>query len=120
VAALGSPRTVEGLTALEVLARGRRTGLGPALILRHADTSVVLAALRVLAPLRRPDLEALLPSLLRHSAPAVRCAVAELWLPAGRPATDLVPLLEDPELEVRSTALVALSGAREDGRGFRA
>jgi hypothetical protein len=120
VAALGSPRTAEVLTALEVLARGKRTGLVPALILRHPDTSVVLASLRVLAPLRRPDLQLLLPCLLRHSAPAVRCAVAELWLPAGRPVTDLAPLLEDPDLEVRSTALVALSGAREGGREFRA
>ena len=120
VAALGSPRTVEVLTALEVLARGKRTRLVPALILHHPDTSVVLAALRVLAPLRRPDAEALLPSLLRHPAPAVRCAAAELWLRAGRPARDLVPLLEDPELEVRSAALVALSGARDGGRGFKA
>jgi ATP:ADP antiporter, AAA family len=120
VAALGSPRTVEVLTALEVLARGKRSGLIPALILQHPDTSVILAALRVLAPLRRPDVETLLPSLLRHPAAAVRCAAAELWVPAGRPAVDLVPLLEDPDLEVRSAALVALSGAREIGRDFRA
>ncbi|HET6983174.1 MAG TPA: hypothetical protein VFI53_13595 [Myxococcaceae bacterium] len=120
VAALGSPRTVEVLTALEVLARGGRAGLVPALILRHPDSSVVLAAVRVLAPLRRPDVTSLLPSLLRHDAPAVRCAVAELWLPGGGVAAELVPLLDDPELAVRSSALVALSGEREDGRSFRA
>jgi ATP:ADP antiporter, AAA family len=120
VAALGSPRTVEVLTALEVLARGGRAGLVPAFILHHRDSSVVVAALRVLAPLRRPDVETMLPSLLRHAAPVVRCAAAELWLPGGRATTELAPLLEDPDLEVRSTALVALSGGRDSGRTFRA
>src|SRR5262249_32694513 len=120
VAALGSPRTVEVLTALEVLARGGRTGLVPALILHHCDSAVVVAALRILAPLRRPAVERVLPSLLRHAEPARRCAAAELWLPAGGPAAELEPLLEDPDLEVRCTALVALSGEGESGRSVRA
>ena len=119
VAALGSPRPVEVLTALEVLSRDGRTGLVPALILHHPDSGVVIAALRVLAPLRRPDVESVLPSLLRHPDPPVRCAAAELWLTARRPATALAPLLEDPDLEVRFTALVALSGEGESARSFR-
>ena len=120
VAALASPRTVEVLTALEVLACGGRSRLVPAVILHHSDSAVVIAALRVLAPLRRPDVQRVLPSLLRHAEPAVRCTAVELWLPAGGPPTELTPLLEDPDLKVRCAAMVALSGAGDSGRSIRA
>ena len=84
VAALGSPRTVEVLTSLELLSRGERTELIPPVMLHHPDASVVLAALRVFAPLHRPDVETVLPPLLRHSSAEVRSAAAELWVQAGR------------------------------------
>ncbi|HEY3587405.1 MAG TPA: HEAT repeat domain-containing protein, partial [Myxococcaceae bacterium] len=117
--ALGSPRPVEVLTALELLARSGRPRLIPALVLHHPETSVVLAALRVLAPLRRSDVEAALPSLLRHASPEVRSAVVRCWLATGRSDAELLPLLEDPESGVRAAALVALSADPERGRPFR-
>ena len=120
VAALGSPRTVEVLTALDLLGRAGRPGLIPALVLQHRDTSVVLAALRVLGPLGRPDVEATLPALLRHSSPAVRSAAARCWIPGSRPAEELLPLLEDTDPGVRAAALVALSADPGGGRPHRA
>ena len=119
VAALRSTRTVEVLTALELLSRGGRAELVPTLVLHHPDPSVVLAALRVLAPLRRPDLETLLPLLARHASAEVRSAAAEFWVQAGKPVDALVTLLGDRSPKVRASALVALSGAPARGRRFR-
>lgn len=119
VAALGSTRTVEVLTSLELLSRGGRAELIPTLVLHHRDASVVLAALRVLAPLHRPELETLLPLLLRHDSAEVRSAAAEAWIGAGRPTDQLVILLDDPAPKVRASALVALSRDPARGRSFR-
>ena len=119
VAALGSTRTVEVLTSLELLARGGRAELIPTLVLHHPDASVVLAALRVLAPLHRPDLETLLPLLVRHASAEVRAAAVESWVPAGKPVEELMTLLDDPVPNVRASALVALSGDPARGRCFR-
>ncbi|RPH72082.1 MAG: hypothetical protein EHM78_04665 [Myxococcaceae bacterium] len=117
VAALGSTRTVEVLTSLELLSRVGRADLVPTLVLNHPEPSVVLAALRVLAPVRRPDAEAMLLRLLRHPAPEVRAAVAECWTRARRPALELAALLDDPEPGVRAAALVALAGEHRFFRG---
>jgi AAA family ATP:ADP antiporter len=117
IAALASERTVEVLTALELLARAGRPGLIPARLLCHPEPSVVLAALRVLAPLGRPDVEATLARLLRHPAPEIRAAVAECPSRVGRPALDLTPLLDDPEPQVRAAALVALAKEHRFFRG---
>jgi len=118
IAALASERTVEVLTALELLARTGRRGLIPARVLCHLEPSVVLAALRGLAPVRRPEVETMLPRLLRHPAPEVRAAVAGCWTRARRPALELTGLLDDPEPEVRSAALVALAGEQRFFRGM--
>jgi HEAT repeat protein len=119
VAALGSTRTVEVLTSLELLSRCGRAELIPTLVLHHPEASVVLAALRVLAPLHRPDLETLLPLLLRHASAEVRSAAAEFWGQAGKPVEELTTLLDDPAPKVRASALVALSGDPTRGRPFR-
>jgi ATP:ADP antiporter, AAA family len=119
VAALGSTRTVEVLTSLELLSRGERTELIPTSVLHHPEASVVLAALRVLAPLHRSDLETLLPLLLRHASAEVRSAAAEFWGLAGKPVEELVTLLDDSAPRVRASALVALSGDPAHGRRFR-
>ncbi|HET9158462.1 MAG TPA: HEAT repeat domain-containing protein [Myxococcaceae bacterium] len=119
VAALGSTRTVEVLTSLELLSRSGRAELIPTLVLHHPEASVVLAALRVLAPLRRPDLETLLPLLLRHASAEVRSVAAESWGQTGKPVEELVILLDDPAPRVRASALVALSGDPARGRSFR-
>jgi AAA family ATP:ADP antiporter len=119
VAALGSTRTVEVLTSLELLSRGGRTELIPTLVLQHPEASVVLAALPILAPQHRPDLEPLLPLLLRHASAEVRSVAAEFWVQAGKPVAELVTLLDDPAPKVRASALVALSGDPARGRRFR-
>jgi ATP:ADP antiporter, AAA family len=119
VAALDSTRTVEVLTSLELLSRGGRAELIPTLVLHHPDASVVLAALRVLAPQHRPDLKTLLPLLLRHASAEVRSAAAEFWVREGKPVGELVSLLDDRAPKVRASALVALSGDPARGRRFR-
>jgi ATP:ADP antiporter, AAA family len=119
VAALGSTRTVEVLTSLELLSRGGRTELIPTLVLQHPEASVVLAALPILAPQHRPDLEPLLPLLLRHASAEVRSVAAQFWVQAGKPVAELVTLLDDPAPKVRASALVALSGDPARGRRFR-
>jgi ATP:ADP antiporter, AAA family len=119
VTALGSTRTVEVLTSLELLSRGGRAELIPTLVLHHPEASVVLAALRVLVLQRRPDLETLLPLLLRHASAEVRSAAAEAWVPAGKPVEELVILLDDRAPTVRASALVALSEDRARRRRFR-
>ena len=119
VAALGSPRRVEVLTALDLLVRTGRLGLVPSLLLYHPDARVVVPALSVLAPLGRLDVAGMLPFLLRHPESSVRAAAAERWIPAGKPVRSLEPVLEDPASRVRAVALVSLSGVPGYDRSSR-
>ncbi|HET6981508.1 MAG TPA: HEAT repeat domain-containing protein [Myxococcaceae bacterium] len=107
--ALGSPDRNQVLAALDLLSRGGRLGLIPALILYHPDAAVVRAALGILAGAGRPDVAAMLPGLLRHSDPEVRTAAAERWLDSGQDPESLRPLVADPHPRVQAAALVALS-----------
>jgi ATP:ADP antiporter, AAA family len=111
VAALGSSSTREVLTALDVLAGSERLGLVPALIVYHPDPAVVRAALRHFSGARRPDVDALLPFLARHSDEEVRACAATRWLLAGQPIESLRRAMEDPSHRVRAAALVTLSAA---------
>lgn len=109
VAALGSSSTREVLTALEVITDSQRLGLVPALILKHPDPVVVRTALDQFSGTRRPDVDALLPLLLRHPDEHVRAAAARRWMDAGHSPKDLRPALEDQSARVRASALLALS-----------
>jgi AAA family ATP:ADP antiporter len=109
VIALGSPDRGQVLAALDLLSRGGRLGLVPALILYHPDGAVVRAALGILSGAGRPDVAAMLPGLLRHSDPEVRAAAAERWLDSGQDPESLRPLVADPHPRVHAAALVALS-----------
>jgi ATP:ADP antiporter, AAA family len=109
VSALGLPDAGQVLASLELLAGGGRLGLIPALILYHPDPVVVRAALEILATTGRPDVAAMLPTLLRHADPEVRAAAARRWLTSGQDAAPLGPMVTDPHPSVRSAALVALS-----------
>ena len=111
VGALGSSSTREVLTALEVLAGSERLGLVPALILYHPDPAVVRSALRHFSGERRPDVDALMPFLLRHPDEEVRAGAASHWLLAGHPLDSLRRATQDPSLRVRAAALVTLSAA---------
>ena len=113
VAALGSPDAGRVLGSLELLARGGRLGLIPALILYHPDPTVVRAALDLLATTGRADVAAMLPVLLRHGDPEVRAAAAKRWLASGQEHEPLRALVTDPDLRVRAAALVALSALPE-------
>jgi AAA family ATP:ADP antiporter len=116
VAALGSSNTRTVVTALDVLAASERLGLIPALILYHPDPFVVRTALRLLSSVRRPDVDALLPYLLRHADDEVRAIAAERWSKGGHSPETLRTVLEDSSPKVRASALVALS-ATEPGDG---
>ena len=115
VAALGSSNVREVLTALDVLAASERLRLIPALILYHPDPVVVRAALRLLSTVRRPDVDALLPFLLRHADDQVRATAAELWSRAEHPADALRAAAQDPSPKVRGSALIALSATDAGG-----
>ena len=116
VAGLGSSSVREVLAALEVLAGSGRLGLVPALILYHPDPIVVRSALRLLSRSQRPDVDALLPFLLRHPDDQVRAMAAERWAGGGHPPNALSVTLDDPSPKVRASALIALS-AGPDGAG---
>jgi len=113
VAALGAPDSRRVLDALELLARGGLLGLIPALILYHPQPAVVRAALDLLAPAGRADVEAMLPALLRHPDPEVRAAAARRWLASHREREPLRALVTDAHPCVRAAALVALSAPPE-------
>jgi len=115
VAGLGSSSVREVLTALEVLAASGRLGLVPALILYHPDPMVVRSALRHLSRAQRPDVDALLPFLLRHADEQVRAMAADRWASSGHPLGTLRSALEDPSPKVRGSALVALSAGNAGG-----
>jgi AAA family ATP:ADP antiporter len=108
VAGLGSSSVREVLAALDVLAGSGRLGLIPALILYHPDPLVVRSALRLLSRSQRPDVDALLPFLLRHPDDQVRATAAARWAGGGhRPDALLRVALEDPSPKVRASALIA-------------
>jgi len=115
VAGLGSSSVREVLAALDVLSGSGRVGLVPALILYHPDPTVVRAAFRLLSRSERPDVDALLPFLLRHPDDQVRALAAERWAGGGHPPDALRATLDDPSPKVRASALVALSNGAGGG-----
>jgi len=117
VAGLGSSSVREVLAALDVLAGSGRLGLVPALILYHPDPIVVRSALRLLSHSERPDVDALLPFLLRHPDDQVRAMAAERWASGGHAPDALRVALDDPSPRVRASVLIALS---EDAGGAEA
>ena len=119
VAALGSSSVREVLTSLDVLAASGRLRLVPSLILYHPDPLVVRSALRYLVPTRRPDVDAMVPFLLRHPDDQVRATAVELWARAGHGSEALRAALEDPSPRVRASALIALSASEKDGEAGR-
>ena len=115
VAGLGSSSVREVLAALDVLAGSGRLGLVPALILYHPDPLVVRSALRLLSRSQRPDVDALLPFLLRNPDDQVRATAAERWAGGGHPPDALRVVLDDPSPKVRASALIALSAGPGGG-----
>src|SRR5262249_51549105 len=110
VGALGSPDSRDVLSAMDLLASSGRVRLIPALILYHPDPEVVFAALAHFETSRRPDVDALLPLLLRHSNSKVRAAAVGRWPRSGRHHDALRPLTGETDPGVRTAALVVLSG----------
>ena len=119
VAGLGSSSVREVLAAIDVLAASGRLGLVPALILYHPDPMVVRSALRHFSRAHRPDVDALLPFLLRHTDEQVRAMAAERWASGGHPLGTLRSTLDDPSPRVRASALLAIS-ATDTGSDARA
>ena len=115
VAGLGSSSVREVLAALDVLGGSGRLGLVPALILYHPDPLVVRSALSLLSRSQRPDVDALLPFLLRNPDDQVRATAAERWAGGGHPPDALRVVLDDPSPKVRASALIALSAGPGGG-----
>ena len=115
VGALGSPDSRDVLSAMDLLASSGRLRLIPALILYHPDAEVVVAAMAHFDNVRRPDVDALLPRLLHHPDPQVRARAVERWPISGQLPDTLRPLAGESDPQVRTAALVVLSGMGDRG-----
>jgi ATP:ADP antiporter, AAA family len=106
--ALNSDRDAEVLAALELLSLQKKQRLIPALLLYHPSRRVVLQTLQVFVSEGRTDFTPIAQRLLSHPEPEVRAAALRAWAAVARDEAVLADLLQDPDLEVRATALVSL------------
>lgn len=111
IAALSSRKDAQVLGALDLLAAQSRGRLLPSLILFHPSKAVVLRALELLVDSERTDFVPVADRLLSHPDAEVRTAALRGRAAAEHDAEFLRGLLEDPQPEIRATALVALASA---------
>jgi AAA family ATP:ADP antiporter len=109
IAALSSRKDAQVLGALDLLAAQSRGRLLPSLILFHPSKAVVLRALELLVESGRTDFVPVADRLLSHADAEVRTAALRARAAAEHDGTFLRGLLDDPQPEIRATALVALT-----------
>lgn len=109
IAALSSRKDAQVLGALDLLAAQSRGRLLPSLILFHPSKGIVLRALELLDESGRTDFVPVADRLLSHADAEVRAAALRARTAAEHDATFLRGLLDDPQPEIRATALVALA-----------
>ena len=109
IAALSSRKDAQVLGALDLLAAQSRGRLLPSLILFHPSKGIVLRALELLVESGRTDFVPVADRLLSHADAEVRTAALRARAAAEHDATFLRGLLDDPQPEIRATALVALA-----------
>ena len=118
IASLSSRKDAQVLGALDLLAAQSRGRLIPSLILFHPSKAVVLRALELLVETGRTDFVPVADRLLEHRDAEVRTAALRARAAVEHDAAFLRGLLDDPQAELRATALVALASggdlARED------
>jgi AAA family ATP:ADP antiporter len=118
IASLSSRKDAQVLGALDLLAAQSRGRLVPSLILFHPSKTVVLRALELLVESGRTDFVPVADRLLEHRDAEVRTAALRARAAVEHDAAFLRGLLDDPQAEIRATALVALASggdlSRED------
>jgi ATP:ADP antiporter, AAA family len=114
---LASPKEVEALTALELLARTARI---PTRAFTHPREAVVRHALSLLDGDLRPDLVGVLAGLREHPDPEVRAAALAASCRARFDRELLVRASADPAPQVRAAALVGLASHAADAPGVDA
>jgi AAA family ATP:ADP antiporter len=113
IASLSSRKDAQVLGALDLLAAQSRGRLVPSLILFHPSKAVVLRALELLVATGRTDFVPVADRLLAHADAEVRAAALRARAAVEHDASFLRSLLDDPEGEIRATALVALASAHD-------
>jgi AAA family ATP:ADP antiporter len=109
IASLSSRKDAQVLGALDLLAAQSRGRLVPSLILFHPSKAIVLRALELLVESGRTDFVPVADRLLAHADAEIRTAALRARAAAEHDATFLRSLLDDPQPELRATALVALA-----------
>ncbi len=108
IASLSSRKDAQVLGALDLLAAQSRGRLVPSLILFHPSKAIVLRALELLVETGRTDFVPVADRLLEHADADVRTAALRARAAVEHDAAFLRSLLDDPQAEIRATALVAL------------
>ena len=116
IASLSSRKDAQVLGALDLLSVQARGRLVPSLILFHPSKAVVLRALELLVETGRTDFVPVADRLLEHADPEVRTAALRARAAVEHDAAFLRSLLDDPQAEIRATALIALACAGELSR----
>ena len=109
IASLSSRKDAQVLGALDLLSAQSRGRLVPSLILFHPSKAVVLRALELLVESGRTDFVPVADRLLEHQDAEVRTAALRARAAVEHDAAFLRGLLDDPQAEIRATALVALA-----------
>lgn len=108
IEALSSRKDAQVLGALDLLAAQSGGRFVPSLILYHPSKAVVLRALELFVKRGNTDFVPVADRLLEHSDAEVRTAALRARAAVEHDAVFLRGLLEDPQEEIRATALVAL------------
>jgi AAA family ATP:ADP antiporter len=106
--ALNSPNEAEVVASLDLLRDVGKLQLVPDVILFHPSTEVVLKAMPWMVERRREAIKPILDRLVISGAPQVRAAALRQTIELVHDCDPLRAYLDDPDVEVRTTALVGL------------
>lgn len=95
--------------AIDLLADTGNTRLLPSVLVHHPSPVVALRALDALVQADRSDLPVVVAGLAAHPDAAVRAAALRARMRNEPDVDDLARGLDDPDVDVRATALVALA-----------
>ena len=106
--ALNSPNEAEVIASLDLLKDVGKLHLVPDVILFHPDAAVVLKAMPWMVELRHDAIKPILQRLVVSGAPQVRAEALRQTIELVHDCDPLRAYLDDPDVEVRTTALVGL------------
>lgn len=108
LSALNSPNEAEVIASLDLLHDVGKLHLVPDVILFHPQPEVVLKAMPWMVELRKDAIKPILDRLVVSGAPQVRAAALRQTIELVHDCEPLRTYLDDPDVEVQTTALVGL------------